>query len=91
MLLKSRINYSKLVKKDNTTDLKLQVLPQLMKIDRIANMIGEYDVTKIFLQTDKIAGNINACMGFVRDKRLKLYVPNTALKKDIRQILQIKE
>ena len=90
LLLKSRINYSKFVKKDNTTDLKLQVLPQLMKIDRIANMIGEYDVTKIFLQTDKIAGNINACMGFVRDKRLKLYVPNTALKKDIRQITSIR-
>lgn len=53
-------------------------------------MIGEYDEPKIFLQTDKIAGNINACMGFVRDKRLKLYVPNTALKKDIRQITSIR-
>lgn len=90
LLIKSRINYSNLVKKDNTTDLKLQVLPQLMKIDRIANMIGKYDEAKIFLQTDKIVGNINACMGFVKDERLKLYVPNTALKKDIRQITSVR-
>lgn len=72
--------------KDKTTDLKLQVLPQLMKIDKIANMTGEFFNYGMFLQTDIIIGNINVCMGFVKDKKLNTYVPNTALKKDIRDI-----
>ena len=28
--------------KDKTTDLKLQVLPQLMRLDKMANMIGDF-------------------------------------------------
>lgn len=72
--------------KDNTTDLKLQVLPQLMKIDKMANTIGDFANITMFLQTEKIAGNINACMGFVKDSKLDIYVPNTVLKKDIRDI-----
>ena len=72
--------------KDRTTDLKLQVLPQLMKLDKIANMIGEFNNNSIYLQTKKIVGNINCCMGFVKDKKSKIYVPNTALKMDIRDI-----
>ena len=39
-----------------------------------------------FLQTEKIAGNINACMGFVKDNESNTYIPNTSLKKDIRDI-----
>ena len=72
--------------KDRTTDLKLQVLPQLMKLDKNANMIGEFNNNSIYLQTKKLAGNINCCMGFVKDKKSKMYVPNTALKMDIRDI-----
>ena len=72
--------------KDITTDLKLQVLPQLMEIDKMANMIGDFSEHNIFLQTEKIAGNVNACMGFVKDEKKKLYLPNTALNKDIRDI-----
>ena len=72
--------------RDKTTDLKLEVLPQLMKIDKIANMIGNFANNNIFLQTEKIAGNVNACIGFVRNSKLNIYVPNTALKKDIRDI-----
>lgn len=78
-------NY-KIVCKDKTTDLKLQVLPQLMRIDKMANMLGEFSNHNIFLQTEKIAGNINACMGFVKDACLNTYIPNTTLKKDIRDI-----
>lgn len=72
--------------KDKTTDLKLQILPSLMRIDRMAKMIGEFSANNMFLQTDKIAGNTNACMGFVKYNDLNTYVPNTALKKDIRDI-----
>lgn len=47
-------------------------------------MIGQYDNSRIYLQTDKIIGNVNACMGFVKEKNT--YVPNTALNEDIRSI-----
>lgn len=72
--------------KDKTTDLKLQVLPQLMRLDKMANMIGDFSNFNLFLQTEKIAGNINACMGFIKSNDLNIYIPNTALKKDIRDI-----
>lgn len=88
-LLKSeRLSLEKynIQKRDSTTDLKLQVLPQLMKIDRVANMIGNFSNYNLFLQTKKIAGNINACMGFIKDSKSNIYVPNTVLKKDIRDI-----
>ena len=73
-------------RKDNTADLKLQVLPQLMRIDKISNMLGEFNNYNIYLKTEKLAGNVNACMGFKKDIKLNIYVPNTALKKDIREI-----
>lgn len=70
--------------KNGTTDMKLSVLPQLMKIHKTAKMIGEYDCAKSFLMTEKIAGNVTACLGFVRDGNY--YVPNTTLKEDIRNV-----
>ena len=72
--------------KDKTTDLKLQVLPQLMRIDKMANMLGDFNSYSMFLQTEKLAGNTNACIGFIKDAKLDTYIPNTALKKDIRDI-----
>ena len=83
-----RLNLQKYVikRKDRTTDLKLEVLPQLMRIDRIANMVGNFSNDNLFLQTEKIAGNINACMGFIKSSQLHTYIPNTVLKKDIRDI-----
>lgn len=57
-----------------------------MRIDRTANMIGDYYNSNIFLQPEKIAGNVNACMGFVNDKKMNIYVPNTALNIDLRSI-----
>lgn len=88
-LIKSeRVNLRqyKIESKDGTTDLKLQVLPQLMKIDRMASMIGNFSNCNMVLQTEKIAGNIHACMGFIKDVKLNIYIPNTVLKKDIRDI-----
>lgn len=64
--------------------MKLSVLPQLMKIYRSAKMVGDYSFTKSVLYTEKLVGNITASLGFVRDD--KYYIPNTALKEDIRDI-----
>ena len=57
-----------------------------MRIDKISNMLGEFNNYNIYLKTEKLAGNVNACMGFKKDIKLNIYVPNTALKKDIREI-----
>lgn len=86
LLNNGRIDELKLERRDNTADLKLRVLPQLMRIDRMATMVGDFTNYSMFLQTHKLAGNTNACMGFIHDTKLDIYVPNTALQKDIRDI-----
>ena len=69
---------------NGTTDMKLSILPQLMKIQTCTKMVGIYDHKKSVLYTEKIAGNIYACMGFIKEN--DYYIPNTALREDIRDI-----
>lgn len=69
---------------DGTTALKLDVLPTLMKKNLSANAIGEFGVRTVKLYTEKIAGSIKGCMGFVHDNKVNKNVPNTVLKTDIR-------
>ena len=71
---------------DGTTDLKLDVLPQLVRIHTTARMVGAYDQSKSLLVTDKVAGTVTAAMGFIQTKGM--YLPNTALKKDVREVTQ---
>ncbi len=70
---------------DGTTIMKLNILPQIVKLHKIAKMFGEYNNSKPYLFTEKIAGNINTCVGFVKNK--EFYYPNTALKEDIRNLI----
>ncbi|MBR1496409.1 MAG: hypothetical protein IJ617_02145 [Oscillospiraceae bacterium] len=67
-----------------TIEMKLSVLPQMINISKTAKMIGEYSFSKSLLYTEKLAGNVTACVGFVRDDRF--YIPNTVLREDIRDI-----
>ena len=69
---------------NGTTHMKLSILPQLMQLHHSAKMVGDYDNTKSVLYTEKLAGNISACIGFVRENAY--YIPNTALREDIRDI-----
>lgn len=85
LLQEGGIDASKLKIKDETTYYKLQILPQLMKIDKFARMIGNFTENSLLLQTSKLVGNVNACMGFIKNEK-NMYIPNTALKKDIRDI-----
>lgn len=32
-------------------------------------MIGNFTEDRLFLQTNKIVGNVNACMGFVKNEK----------------------
>lgn len=68
--------------KDNTTVEKLNVLQQVLNISQNARMLGNYNDYGFNLQTEKIAGGVKCCLGFVRTG--KYYVPNTVLKGDIR-------
>lgn len=72
---------------DGTTDLKLVVLPALVNKNLSANMIGEYSGSRPMLFTQKIAGNIKGCMGFLLDNKKNCYVPNTILNEDVRTLV----
>ena len=69
---------------DGTTDLKLDVLQQLMNIHKTARMVGDYDQSRSLFIADKIAGTVTAAMGFVHS--MNYYLPKSALKTDVRDI-----
>ena len=59
-----------------------------MLIKRNATMIGDFAGKGPKLFAEKAAGNIYGCIGFVRDRNTGLNVPNTLLKKDIRDVTE---
>ncbi len=73
--------------KDGTTQLKLEILPRLISKNLSATMIGDYNSRNPKLVTDKLAGSVAACMGFVPTGPTDRYVPNTVLKVDIRDYI----
>ena len=58
----------------------------IIGIDRTAKMVGDYNFMNTLLYTEKFAGNVTACMGFVNGGGY--YFPNTVLKEDVRNITQ---
>ena len=68
---------------DGTTQLKLEILPQLMVKNISAKMVGDFNGCNPKLYTEKLAGGVKACLGFVRTPYSE-YVPNTVLNIDIR-------
>ena len=72
--------------KDGSAGQKLDILESMMGIKRCATMIGEFSDRGPMLFTEKVAGNVRGCIGFIKDRNTKLNVPNTLLKKDIRDI-----
>lgn len=57
-----------------------------MMIKKNVTMIGEFTDRGPKLFTEKAAGNVCGCIGFVKDRNTELNVPNTLLKKDIRDV-----
>jgi len=72
---------------DGTTYMKLDVLPLIMNKNLSAVMIGDYNSSKPKLHTDKLAGGVKACMGFVPDEESGRYVPNTVLKENVKDVV----
>ena len=71
---------------DGSTGQKLDILESMMLLKKNVTMIGEFTDRGPKLFTDKVAGNVCGCVGFVKDRNTKLNVPNTLLKKDIRDV-----
>lgn len=69
---------------DGTTVMKMRVLPSVINKNLSARMLGDYNGQGPRLYTDKIAGSISACIGFVASGKRGRYVPNTMLEGDIR-------
>jgi hypothetical protein len=67
-----------------TAIIKLEVLRRLMTIHTSARMVGDYDNSRTLLVTDKFAGTVTFAMGFIYVGGF--YVPNTALKMDVRDV-----
>lgn len=67
---------------DGTAELKLDVLPFVISKDLSAKMVGDLNSAHPKLQTEKLAGSVRACVGFIHTGAH--YVPNTVLKTDIR-------
>lgn len=72
--------------KDGSTAQKLDILERMMLIKKNVTMIGEFTDRGPKLFTEKAAGNVCGCIGFVKDRNTELNVPNTLLKKDIRDV-----
>lgn len=72
--------------KDGSTVQKLDILGNMMGIKRNVTMIGDFTDRGPKLFTEKAAGNVCGCIGFVKDRNTRLNVPNTLLKKDIRDV-----
>ena len=84
--LDKRLKESAIKFKDNhTTELKLQILQNIMTIPFSARMIGDYIGAHLNLYTEKVAGTTTACLGLVLHGNE--YIPNTILKEDIRDII----
>lgn len=72
--------------KDGSTVQKLDILENMMGIKRNVTMIGDFTDRGPKLFTEKAAGNVCGCIGFLKDRNTRLNVPNTLLKKDIRDV-----
>lgn len=73
---------------DGTTGMKLQVLPMLFAKNLSANIVGDYSARAPLLVTEKLAGGVRGCMGFVYDEQTGYYAPNTILNLDIRTYIK---
>ena len=71
-----------------TTELKLEILHNLVNIDKSAKFIGNYNnVIKDKLYTEKVVGNVSYCFGFVRESKTNYYyLPNSTIKENIKNI-----
>ena len=81
--LSRKIESSDFEFKNSTTEQKLRILNQALQISTNTKMVGDFNNGRLNLQTDKLAGSISSCMGFL--KIGEYYVPNTVLEDNIKK------
>jgi hypothetical protein len=62
---------------------KLEALKETTALHKTARMVGDFNNNGKALKTDKLAGNVSACMGFI--PLGQFYIPNTNIHEDIRK------
>lgn len=81
--INNKLSYKDIIiKKDGTTELKLDIISNLVYIDKKCKMLGIYNNSKKELLTDILVGGIHMCVGLIKEQG-KYYIPNTLLKEDI--------
>ena len=71
-------------KSDGTTPLKLEALPKLIEFLRFSKMTAIYNGMRPRLAVDRVAGTINYCLGFTKER--DYYVPSSCLLEDVRKL-----
>ena len=72
------------VKDEWTTSMKMQVILPLMEVYKNSRMIGDFNGSSVYLNTEKLVGRESGCMGLCFDPDEGYFVPNTLLQEDIR-------
>lgn len=70
------------MRKDGTTNLKLEALPKLVSFTQFSKMTVAYNGNRPKLSVDRLAGTTNYCLGFTKGG--KYYMPSSCLLEDIR-------
>ena len=77
------------IKNEVFTKLKLQVLENMMSINKSAKKIGTYNNNKTTLKIEKVIGNIHCSLGFSNiignKKVLRYYYPKTLLQEEFKK------
>ena len=73
-------------KKDGTTNLKLAALPVIMQIHKVTKIAGGYNGTRPYLVADKLIGNVNFCLGLIKDSNSEYYLPASSLLESIKKL-----
>lgn len=64
---------------------KLEILPSLMDLTKKAKMLGDFNEQSKNLYTEKLAGGIYGCMGFIKNEN-GIYVPNTVIGRSVKDL-----
>lgn len=84
--LENKLNRKDLkMKEDGTTQLKMDIISNMIKNNEEWKIIGLYNGSKEKLKTDILLGNKSMCLGVIKEVS-NYYIPNTLLKEDIRKI-----
>lgn len=76
------------VKNKFFTQAKVEILENVMSINKNAKRIGDYNYNKLNIKIEKVIGNTHCCLGFSKldsnSKELKYYYPKTLIQDNLK-------